>query len=160
TATGFGDFVGRRIGAELGGSAGVVPWVDLGLAATLGPKVGGRLTVGLHTPRPVSGLSPFLQLRGILHPVPACLGGGGGGGLGGGVEAGRGRVMLGVAGEYVAGPPQYLPLGVWILGGYEFDLLRPERPGGFALLRGRVMDLEEKPLSAVVTFPGSPPPLA
>ena len=70
TATGFGDVIGRRIGAELGGSAGVVPWVDLGLAATLGPRVGGRLTVSLHTPRPVSGLSPFLQLRGILNPVP------------------------------------------------------------------------------------------
>lgn len=160
TATGFGDFVGRRIGAELGGSAGVVPWVDLGLAATLGPKVGGRLTVSLHTPRPVSGLSPFLQLRGILNPVPEGLGVGGGAWLGGALEAGPGRLMLGVAGEYVAGPPQYLPVGVWVLGGYEFDLLRPERPGGFALLRGRVMDLEEKPLSAVVTFPGSPPPLA
>jgi len=160
TATGFGDFVGRRVGAELGGSAGVVPWVDLGLAATLGPKVGGRLTVSLHTPRPQSGLSPFLQLRGILNPVPEGLGVGGGAWLGGALEAGPGRVMLGVAGEYVAGPPQYLPLGVWILGGYEFDLLRPERPGGFALLRGRVMDLEEKPLTAVVTFPGSPAPLA
>src|SRR5207244_8633299 len=69
TAAGFGDFIGRRIGAELGGSAGVVPWVDLGLAATLGPQVGGRLTVNLHTPRAASGLSPFLQLRGILNPV-------------------------------------------------------------------------------------------
>jgi len=160
TATGFGDVVGRRVGAELGGSAGVVPWVDLGLAATLGPKVGGRLTVSLHTPRPQSGLSPFLQLRGILNPVPEGLGVGGGAWLGGALEAGPGRLMLGVAGEYVAGPRQYLPLGVWILGGYEFDLLKPERPGGFALLRGRVMDLEEKPLTAVVTFPGSPAPLA
>ncbi|HZN91627.1 MAG TPA: OmpA family protein [Myxococcales bacterium] len=161
TATGFGDVVGRRIGAELGGNAGLMPWVDLGLAATLGPKVGGRLTVSLHTPRPVSGLSPFLQLRGVLNPVPEGLGVGGGAWLGGALELGPGRLLLGLAGEYVIGPPQYLPLGVWILGGYEFDLMRPERPAGtgLALLRGRVMDVDEKPVNAVVTFPGAPGPL-
>jgi outer membrane protein OmpA-like peptidoglycan-associated protein len=159
TATGFGDVIGRRIGAELGGSVGVIPWVDVGLAATLGPKVGGRLTASLHTPRPASGLSPFLQLRGILNPVPEGLGLGAGACVGGALEAGPGRLMLGLAGEFVAGPPEYLPVGVWILGGYEFDLLRSERPGGMALLRGRVMDMDEKPVNAVVTFPGAPAPL-
>lgn len=161
TAAGFGDVIGRRIGAELGGSAGLIPWVDVGLAATLGPRVGGRLTVSLHTPRPARGLSPFVQLRGILNPVPEGLGVGGGAWAGGALEAGPGRVLLGLAGEYVMGPRQYLPLGVWIVGGYEFDLVKPDRPAAsYALVRGRVTDVDERPLNAVVTFPGAPAPLA
>jgi MYXO-CTERM domain-containing protein len=161
TATGFGELIGRTAGAELGVSAGLGHWVDLGLAATLGPRVGGRVTVALHPPRPASGLSPFLQLRGVLHPVPEGMGLGAGAWLGGAYEAGPGRVIFGFGGEYIAGPPQYIPYGVWFIGGYEFDLVRPDRPAtsGLATLRGRVVDLEDKPVSAVVTFPGAPAPL-
>jgi outer membrane protein OmpA-like peptidoglycan-associated protein len=161
-ATGFSDLATRRIGAEIGASAGFIQNVDFGLAATLGYRIGGRATVTLYSPISWFGLTPFAQLRGIFNPMPEGVGVGGGLWVGSAYEAGPGRIIGGVTGEFVSGPRQYAPVGVWLMAGYEFDML-PKNKGnnlsGMAAIKGRVSDTEDQPVNAVVTFPGAIAPL-
>ncbi|MBI3182652.1 MAG: OmpA family protein [Myxococcales bacterium] len=166
-----GDPFVRATGAEVEGSFSALPNLDVGAAATLGQAVGARLTVKLHPSSPLgAGIRPFLQLRGIFHPVNGGFGTGGGAWLGATVEAGPGRVIAGAIGELYAGPAGYVPYSLMMGAGYELDFLRPppfkraavsrrverqeqSRPTA-STLRGKVTDLEDKPLQGVVRIPG------
>ncbi|MBI3183314.1 MAG: OmpA family protein [Myxococcales bacterium] len=128
SAAGFGSLLARYAGAEVGASWAPASFVEVGATANLGRYVGGRLTVGLHPSEPfAAGLRPLLQLRGVLHPVEGGAGIGGGALVGGSLEAGPGRLIGGVLGEFFSGPAAYTPFALHALAGYELDLLKPTR---------------------------------
>jgi outer membrane protein OmpA-like peptidoglycan-associated protein len=162
----LGDVVSMQAGGEVGGSYGVNAWFDVGASVVVGSAVGGRVLLDLHPARAERGFLPYVQLRGAVHPVPGGVGLGGGLGLGVTVEAWRGRVFAQATGEVLHGPSTYLPWAALLGLGYEFDFFRTHHaevqvvrevaPGGpSSSITGRVTDLDDAPLTAVVRLPGA-----
>ncbi|MFN7134881.1 MAG: OmpA family protein, partial [Myxococcales bacterium] len=178
-ATVFGEVISRQVGGELGASFAVLPWLDAGALATLGDRVGARVTAAVHPSRSAdTRFAPFAQARLVFHPVDKGIALGGGAWAGGSMELGPGRVQAGALGELYRGPPGYFPYAVVAMLGYELDPFQmaggevvvqekvvekvvvqekvverevkaPEPTTG--VIRARVMDLEDRPLKAKLT---------
>jgi outer membrane protein OmpA-like peptidoglycan-associated protein len=128
--------------------------------------------VDAHLPwRPDALVRPFLQLRGLAHF--ATSGYGGAAWAGAELELGPGRLKLGPAVALYAPVERYLPYAIEVVFGYELDLLRPaadtevrtERvvirekvvvapPKAATVLKGRLVDLDDKPVNGVVRVQG------
>jgi outer membrane protein OmpA-like peptidoglycan-associated protein len=178
TALAFSQFVGESAGGEIGASYSPSRVLDLGLLATLGSVLGGRVEVRLHPRRDEDHLfAPFASLRAAFHAPTGGVAAGGGGGIGVTYEMGPGRFVAGLVGELYSAPSSYYSYGVLLEGGYEIDLFRPKRevvhvapepteavatapvparppPVSTAQFRGTVTDLEQRPLRAVLRFVG------
>jgi outer membrane protein OmpA-like peptidoglycan-associated protein len=171
----LGEFVSRQTGGELGASYTVIPHLDLGATAVLGSNIGIRATGMLH---PVRGadIQPFVQLRAIVNPVSGGLGAGGGAWGGASMELGPGRALVGLMGEAYHGPSSFYPYAILAAAGYEFDPFRPVQqvvqiisvnsappppPAPTeAIFKGRVTDLDDKPLQGSLRFTGVGPELS
>jgi outer membrane protein OmpA-like peptidoglycan-associated protein len=167
---GFYEGVAKQAGAEVGATLAATGFLDFGAAVVLGQNPGFRALAEWHPVRPGgSSLLPFVQARGIVHPVPEGIAFGGGVWGGGSFEIGPGRARAGVLAEGYAGPKGYHPFGVFAMVGYELDLLKPERvleyrdrltevvrerrvpePVRATALHVRVTDLDDRALDAQV----------
>ena len=119
----FGLFPQRAMGGEVG--AGISPgrFLDVGAAVIPGSNTGGQLNLTLHPGRRGRVLRPFVQVRGIVSPLPTGIALGAGLCVGGFWELGPGRVIGGVAAEGYYAPLGYGPYAILILGGYQLDVL-------------------------------------
>src|SRR5262249_52640694 len=109
---------------EVGAAVALAPNVDLGAAAGFGDSVGARAMLTLHPGRDEArSLSWLLQLRFLYQPVKDGDGMGAGALLAAALEAGHGRLLAGVAGDFFSGPDRYYPYAVLGVAGYELDLL-------------------------------------
>jgi outer membrane protein OmpA-like peptidoglycan-associated protein len=171
-ASGFGDVLSRTIGFELGATYAPLNWLDLGLGANFGNSIGLMLLADLHLPwKPDSLVRGFIQLRGLAQ---FTAGFGGGAWAGVEIELGPGRLKAGPAGYLLgASSPDFVPYAVVVSIGYELDLLRPaadtevrtervvvrekvivapeKKP---TILKGRLLDLEDKPVNGVLRVRG------
>jgi hypothetical protein len=95
--------------------------VDLGAAAGFGDSVGARAFLTVHPRRET--WSWLLQFRFLYQPVKNGEGVGGGAMLAAALEAGHGRLLAGVAGDFFSGPDRYYPYAVLGVAGYELDLM-------------------------------------
>jgi uncharacterized protein (TIGR03382 family) len=175
----FGDAISRQVGAEVGASYSLLPFLDLGGSGTLGRYVGYRFLGTLHRPRtPGVRLSPFAQVRALVHPVRTGVGAGGGAWLGATYELGPGRIRAGAMGEVYRGPPGFLPYSISAMAGYELDPFRsrverqvvtrdvvvtrevpvevPAPVPTTAGFQARVTDLEDKVLEGELTVEEGP----
>lgn len=118
----FGDVVSTQGGAEVGLGFSIAPTVDLGAAASLGDSVGVRFLMSVHSDR-TSTWGWLVELRGLVQPLDAGTAVGLGALLGTTLEAGPGRLLVGVAGDFYSGPDRYYPYAVLGMAGYELDLL-------------------------------------
>jgi outer membrane protein OmpA-like peptidoglycan-associated protein len=165
------DAWSKQFGLELGATYSPLSFFDLGLGVSFGSSIGLLILAELHLPWHADSLfRAFGQVRGALH----FQSGGYGGGLwaGASLELGPGRIKLGPALEVFAPRAGYFPVAVLVVGGYEFDLVRPatveqvtervvERPvtvektkSGATVLRGRLLDLDDKPINGTVRLRG------
>lgn len=177
-ASAVGDVVSRQVGAEVAVAVGATPQVDVGASAVVGSAVGARLLAEFHPARAGRLFVPYAQVRAAVHPVPGGVGLGGGLGLGVSLEAWEGRAFAQASAELLHGPTTYLPWAALLSVGYQFDFLRAHA-GGTTVVRevirerevvherapapsadctisGRVTDLDDKPLAAVVRLPLAP----
>jgi outer membrane protein OmpA-like peptidoglycan-associated protein len=95
---------------------------------SIGRYPGARLGFTLHTRDDGERFRPFLQLRGLVHPVPEGVAFGAGLFTGATAELGPGRLVLGALFEGYAGPPEYVPAGLYLLLGYQWDVHRGRDP--------------------------------
>jgi hypothetical protein len=115
------DPLARRAGAEVGAAFALTRMWDVGLAASLGQRVGLRASVTLHPAQSDFPLRPVAALRAVVHPLP------GGAALGGGLfagatyELGPGRVVAGIIGEAYRVPVDFAPYALLISAGYQLD---------------------------------------
>ncbi|MBL8954569.1 MAG: OmpA family protein [Myxococcaceae bacterium] len=124
------DVTASRIGGELGGNISITPRFDFALAVSIGSAPGARAGVTWHLKDDGEWVRPFVQARGIFHPVREGMAGGAGVWAGVYVPAGPGRVHAGGIFEGYLGPPGYVPWAAFIAFGYELDLIeRIERAG-------------------------------
>ena len=171
-AAGGYDFISKQIAPEVGASYGLAPFLDLGLSLTLGTSIAMHLALDLHSSWHTQSLfRPFGQLRGTASF--GALGFGGGLWAGAEVELGPGRIKVGPAVYALTARRGYYAFAVLAMAGYELDLLRPapativerttvvekttvvetrpaDRP---TLLRARLVDLDDKPVSGTLRFP-------
>lgn len=173
----IGDVLSRQVGGEVGLSWGAHPLLDVGAEVLIGSATGARLVASLHPGRAEQGLLPMVQVRVALHPVPGALALGGGLGVGATLEAGPGRVFALAGAEWMHGPPQYLPWAALVSLGYEADFFRTHHTEASlepqvrevvrvvhetapvpttGVVTGKVWDLDDKPLTAVVRLPFEP----
>lgn len=123
---GHGNYSGR-LGFELGGTYSLNRYLDLGLGGQFGDKVGLRVLGNLH-PLRTETVNPFVQLRGIVHPVPGDNGYGAGLWFGATVEVGPGRVQVGPAFEAYTSPnSRYTNTAMLGIVGYEFDFWKEKK---------------------------------
>jgi outer membrane protein OmpA-like peptidoglycan-associated protein len=184
----FGEFVGKAIGGEVRASVALASIFDVGAGVSIGSSPGILITGRVHLPYSTDRrLRPFLQARAAIHPVSKGYGGGLFGGLL--IEAGPGRLELGAAAHLYAPVAGYLPYAVFAMGGYEFDVypggghvayarLMTERKEtitikekttvretvkeivGATLIRGKVHDLDDKPVTGNIKLTGGDLPSA
>jgi outer membrane protein OmpA-like peptidoglycan-associated protein len=149
------DLVAVPFGGEVGLTLALSERFDLGAWVSIGRYPGARLGVTLHTRDDGERFRPFLQLRGLVHPVPQAVAFGAG--LFGGATAalGPGRLVLGLLFEGYAGPPDYVPAGLYLLLGYQWDVYRAPDP---RQRRIAVAPSVEEPTKAEEPPPSAPTP--
>ena len=149
------DFLASQIGGEVGASVSLGRRFDVDAALSLGRNLGARLGVSLHMRDDDERFRPFIQLRGLVHPVPEGVAAGAGV-LGGVlVRLGPGRIIGGVLFEAYAGPAGYPPVALFASLGYQLDVYRAvEREGLKPVAPAPVPD----PLPIVEVTPAPLPP--
>jgi outer membrane protein OmpA-like peptidoglycan-associated protein len=115
----FGDAVASHAGVEVGAGFQATRWLDLGLAASIGERIGGRVTATIE-PLDLPIIRPFVQARGGLHATDDSVLPAAGTWLGAAIEAGPGRFRAGFLGEYFGNPDDYRAWAAGAMVGYEF----------------------------------------
>ncbi len=147
----FGDGVAGHVGAEVGVGFQALRWLDVGVAATLGERMGGRLTATID-PFDFGIINPFIQARGGVHATDDSVSPAAGTWLGASIEAGPGRFRAGLLGEYFGNPDDFHAWAAGAMVGYELgSASRLPRSEPAPIVRDRVVEVE-------VEVEAEPPP--
>lgn len=122
------DVLSMAVGGEAGASIALADRFDLGAWLSIGRYPGARLGLTLHMRDDGERFRPFIQLRGLVHPVPSGVAVGAGLFAGVTAEVGPGRFAFGPLVEGYGGPPDYVPAALYLLLGYEWDVYRSPSP--------------------------------
>lgn len=119
----FVDVLNKAAGGEVGASWSFSSSWDVVASAALGPTVAPQLGLAWGMDRAARGVRPFAQARAILLPYPSGLTAGAGLWAGASAAAGPGRAVAGVAIEAYRPTGAQAPFGLFVLAGYELDVL-------------------------------------
>jgi outer membrane protein OmpA-like peptidoglycan-associated protein len=122
------DLLHVNFGGEAGLTLALSERFDLGAWVNIGRYPGARLGVTLHTRDDGERFRPFLQVRGLVHPVPGGVAFGAGLFSGFTTALGPGRIVFGPMIEGYAGPAEFVSGGLFLVLGYQLDVYRAPNP--------------------------------